>query len=848
MYAEDDTVTCGTSGEACCFDAFFKQATGFEEPYSFQRNFATSAELPELIDVPTGLGKTDCVVLGWLWRRRFASPEIRAPTPRRLVYCLPMRVLVEQTEEKAKKWLDNLGMLATSPGDDNPTDTTKSKWNEENDSNGKRIAVTVLMGGEDKDDWDLYPERDAIIIGTQDMLLSRALNRGYGMSRYRWPVHFGLLNNDCLWVLDEVQLMGVGVETLAQIQAFCGSLGTLKDVRHIWMSATIGEKQLETVDHPRPSGGWSRLSLDASDKSIQAVVKRFEASKILKKAELRLDKDNEKRAYPVEMAKLIHEKHRRDTLTLVVVNRVERAQKIFLELLKMGRTENDTAVLHSRFREGDRKKRMALLEENQDRIVVSTQVVEAGVDISAHTLITELAPWSSLVQRFGRCNRRGKHEDAIIEWIDLDTNEEGFSLPYDAASLDTARVLAENIKNACPKNLSAVHYDEPSKIRPILRKRDLIDLFDTTPDLTGNDLDVSRYIRDGDDNDVHVYWREVDEAGPRGQLDDERREELCSVSIIQINQFLKEVPGWIWDPLEAEWREIHNCRPGQTILLDPKKGGYNSNLGWLGIAGKETVSVIPAKESDGKESKSMNSDPGSFAGRWVSLLEHTKDVATNVKTLAEDIDLSAEFETILESAAQWHDVGKLHEAFQNMLLSSVPEGDSLPPGGPWAKSKRLNNQKRPSRFDYWVGPIDGKKIRRPYFRHELASALAWLQIEGSERNDGDLIAYLTAAHHGKVRMSIRSLPQEKEPPEQIKLFARGIWNGDRLSHAEGILQSDILLDLSVMQIGKGSWLERMLSLRDHPEFGPFRLAYLESLLRIADWRASRMEETETVIR
>ena len=42
------------------------------------------------------------------------------------------------------------------------------------------------------------------------MLLSRALNRGYGMSRYRWPMHFGLLNNDCLWVMDEVQLMGRG--------------------------------------------------------------------------------------------------------------------------------------------------------------------------------------------------------------------------------------------------------------------------------------------------------------------------------------------------------------------------------------------------------------------------------------------------------------------------------------------------------------------------------------------------------------------------------------------------------------------------------------------------------------
>ena len=44
-------------------------------------------------------------------------------------------------------------------------------------------------------------------------------------------------------------------------------------------------------------------------------------------------------------------------------------------------------------------------KDRAGRIVVATQVVEAGVDISARTLVTELAPWSSLVQRFGRVAR-----------------------------------------------------------------------------------------------------------------------------------------------------------------------------------------------------------------------------------------------------------------------------------------------------------------------------------------------------------------------------------------------------------------------------------------------------------
>src|SRR5690606_32884639 len=110
-------------------------------------------------------------------------------------------------------------------------------------------------------DWDLYPERDAILIGTQDMLLSRALNRGYGMSRYRWPMPFGLLNNDCLWVFDEVQLMDVGVATSAQLEGLRRVLQEAHPtVQSIWMSATLDERWLETVDFPSSALG-ERLKL-----------------------------------------------------------------------------------------------------------------------------------------------------------------------------------------------------------------------------------------------------------------------------------------------------------------------------------------------------------------------------------------------------------------------------------------------------------------------------------------------------------------------------------------------------------------------------------------------------------
>lgn len=89
------------------FEAFFKRATGYD-PFPFQKQFAEAAEIPNIVNVPTGFGKTAMAIVGWLWRRFAASDAIQASTPRRLVYTLPMRVLVEQTRDNAIQWLENL--------------------------------------------------------------------------------------------------------------------------------------------------------------------------------------------------------------------------------------------------------------------------------------------------------------------------------------------------------------------------------------------------------------------------------------------------------------------------------------------------------------------------------------------------------------------------------------------------------------------------------------------------------------------------------------------------------------------------------------------------------------------
>ena len=779
-----------------------------------------------------------------------------------------MRTLVDQTNSEVRRWLGCLENEGFDPGGVLP----------------RADDVYVLMGGVDSGRWVEAPERPAILVGTQDMLLSRALMRGYASSRAAWPMEFGVLHEDTQWVFDEVQLMGAGRATSAQLEAFrrhelartreeCRPVG--RPCRSLWISATLKPEWLATVDHPAPS---EVMRVDPAAEGDAKLRKLARAPKHLHRADHAPESSTapHERTYLARLADSVVAAHREGHMTLAIVNQVKRAQGLHDRVSKILATRRNRApalaLLHSRFRPADRTREMDKIvgtDAQSDIIVIATQAVEAGVDMSAAVMFTELAPWASMVQRFGRANRRAELVDgANVFWIDLLGAMEGddkkvekqavsLSRPYEVEELREARKQLASLDDVAP-----VHLPAPGDIDPplrVLRRKDLDDLFDTDADLTGFDVDISPYVRDADDTDIRVFWRKLPVSGDAPPKPSSQ--ELCAVPIGLARKWIKQTRQ-VSQPLvfvrDPQWRRREGQSgstppgwepfrddpfPGLTLLVDVRAGGYLKRVGFTGDLkhvpepvdpsepAPDTVTSPTAGRGLDQEAEGHDDDTLSETGAPIHLTHHLRHVAHEASLLCEALGLDAETRELVIRAARWHDLGKAHEVFQDTMQRGL-DGRSVPEGVLLAKTV-------------------GQNVRhgRAYFRHELASALAFLAHEDWSR-EADLGAYLIAAHHGKVRMNLRALPRESAPKDTDRVgarFARGVWEDDELPAMElgGAEQwAGGNVTLSIMELGwdevtKESWTERTRELL--ARFGPFRLAWLETMLRIADWRASGKE-------
>jgi CRISPR-associated endonuclease/helicase Cas3 len=945
------------------FDDFFCTATGFEKPFEYQCRLACgpAASLQrrqflkngtecksQLINVPTGLGKTAAVVLAWLWNRVLCSDEGRRVSwPRRLVYCLPMRTLVEQTRGNVSQWLIRLayaaapddGVVAKAVNELSPTarelletertklrlQTTKLMRAKEKLFWLLEHSPIVLMGGEELDDarrnWDLYPEKPAILIGTQDMLLSRALNRGYGMTRYRWPMHFGLLNNDCLWVLDETQLIGPGLSTACQLEAFrranaeeskpqgFGAYGDAGSVTW-YMSATSNREHLNTREWrgvTRP--GDFEFSLDAQEKATTdgPIAQRRLAVKRLQ-AERTWNFENPRNSDAVvaeilkiheEMLRAVTSKPELPARTLIICNTVDHAVSVHSLLAAKAPKSCDLLLLHSRFRPPERRDQMKRLTFPdlavfaKGQIVVSTQVIEAGVDVSSAILCSEIAPLASLVQRLGRVNRSGEFNGspwkptALIVGVGVEeapTRESKDAqknrvrenlkrcLPYDLTACEAAWNSLQKLNDdASPANFGDIQDDIAASIARCpysLQRHELGDFFDTDANLSLGFTDVSPFVRGLDeDTDVHVLWREnwiqedsQDGMGKPRFTANFQRDEICSIPISRARAALGIVnQGWLWRGKESGWISVRDSgvAPGMTILLPMSAGGYSQEVGWTGNPTDNKHRSYYQPQADPSDEDLLSC----LEHGWRSIDAHTGEVAEELAKLLDELLPGAGNKSerdALRSAVPWHDIGKNHPAWQQEVLKALEtagiEGNDE--HRPFAKFSLSDSPQLVENGQRLTGQALKAKVKelrrsfRPGFTHEVASALAFRDAEQKQfgpARDTELPSllaeYVIMSHHGRVRRVLRDEIPKFPKKENDTDTVRGVENGTAIPPVTINGQTFFCESLSndCRRMGRDadgheSYTRAVLRLLDW--YGPFRLAFFEALIRAADMRAS----------
>lgn len=900
---------------------FFRQALGRHniEPFDWQFKVATQG-LPEILAIPTGLGKTEGSVLAWAWRKLL----LECDEPLHLVYCLPMRTLVHQTVERLTGCFARL----------------KSNFNLQ------EVPVHQIMGGAIDEDWACWPDRPWVLVGTQDQLLSRALNRGYAMSRFEWPVHFGLLNQDCHWIVDEVQLMGPGLWTTSQLDWMRRKrFASLKPCRTTWMSATLGVQFLQTTDRKNDGCDTAKPFDPGLESDSNQELERRRAARRSTKL---YQPEAGKKAKPLaeQIASEAKAAHLPGTLTLIVCNTVKAAQDIFR---KLGTDGTPKILLTSRFRRGDRDDHEKTLRKFEARrsatqtgrvevgdpglICISTQVVEAGLDISAHRLWTEHAPWPSLVQRLGRLNRDGKGNGAYaIVWKATPEDKrkyegENWIGPYRKTALDCAWSLLKEfaplsehktaveaftgLQAKLPEELAKALTISPE---PCPRALDIHGLFSTEPDLHGGFTDVSRFVRSADpDADVAVFWRDWQGSAPPSSdaLDGptvEANAETCPVALWPLQEFLKasRPRACLWNDQADRWEPIsaQDVKPGMMVMLRGDLGGYSQTLGWTGAASDRLSGLAPPGRG-----RALRDDRRAEAGYWSSLASHLADARGEAKRLCDALALQGPIRKAVVEAAGHHDLGKAHPDWRGAVPKGGPLDHESVAKFPTvlrvealtgdAKTVRVAVETTLASASALPDEVveDSKYIRLRWalthkldhdalesvralpavrwarhrafhpgrqgggMRHEAASALAmWRQYkDANEAPYPALTVYLAAAHHGKVRTVLRAISREGgdvfgigRSPDALQFNGRD-WPMDfsvALDGAEGDWTDDgfalngpgwtgIVADLLGPWRGEADAAWTGAVPKDEPRaLGPFALAWLEALVRVADWRAS----------
>lgn len=885
------------------FDEAFEALTG-HPPFPWQERLYdefAKGRIPPSCNLPTGLGKTSVVAI---WLIALANG---AKVPRRLVYVVNRRTVVDQTTAEVNEYRKRVSSLDK----DHPVRVMVD-----------RLGISTLRGQfADNHEWSADPSRPAVICGTVDMIGSRLLFGGYRIGFKSRPLHAGFLGQDVLLVHDEAHLEPAFqqlIETIQNEQHNGESTGELPwpKLRVMALSATARNQAGSNGN----GNGDTILTLSQEDRNHDVIKQRIEAAK-----SLHLHKcEDEKKSLAEQIAALAVKHQSKNAAVLIFVRKVDDIDKVvkWLTDTKKGGGipadhvetltgtvrgyERDELVrsnpVFARFMpESDRPKSVALAERTV--FLVCTSAGEVGVNLSADHMVCDLSTIDSMVQRLGRVNRFGKPKEHVAQ-VDV-VHPESFDDKKPNPQRKATLALLEQLNgDASPKTLSELPADKRTAAftpEPIIPPATDI-LFDawtltTIREKMPGRPAVAPYlhgIAEWEPLRTSVAWRQEVEVITKELIEREgddflklllddyplKPHELLSDTTNRVVKYLQtlserldaDCPIWIIDDrgeiktsnldelTKDDTKRIRQRLGDCTILLPPSTGGLEKGMlngraefandvanRWYedkgqavprrarvwdedsppkGMALIRTIDIRPGTDEFVPPDDQNEADASSTPKRYwhwyarphdaedvtrastepITLDHHTKDVVQHMKDVLDALGWDEEHRELRRAvilAAELHDLGKKREIWQRGIGNPDSTDWHAKPGRPETPFRNGEDGKR------W---LPGFRYR---YRHEFGSLLDTLdpgsayakELAGFSDAMRDVALHLIAAHHGRARPHFPT--DETFDPSR--------------SH-----QAAVTLSVEIPR--RFARLQR--------KYGRWGLAYLESLLRAADWAAS----------
>jgi CRISPR-associated endonuclease/helicase Cas3 len=743
------------------------------------------------------------------------------------------------------------------------------------------LAISTLRGQfADNGQWRADPARPAIIVGTVDMIGSRLLFSGYGAGFRVRPLHAGFLGQDALLVHDEAHLEPAFqslIERIEHEQRECEQSGDLP-----WPKLRV--MALSATSRGNDSQAGCMLALGKEDHKHLIVQRRIKAKKTLRLHSC----DDERKKLADQIVKLATSEHEQsDDAILIFVRGVDDALSISAKLEKaspdhvasltgtMRGYERDELAksnpVFTRFMPpSDRSEGVAPAQGTV--YLVCTSAGEVGVNLSADHMVCDLSTFESMAQRLGRVNRFGDRRDTRVDVVCPESFDDETPNPQRKTTLDLLKLLPaidEDTFDASPKALAELrkHPDLPcqvedafSPVPAILPTTDI--LFDAwaltsiTQSMPGRPP-VEPYlhgIADWQPPETQVAWR--DEVGIiTGELlDTYLPEDLLDAYPLKPHELLRDRSDRVFKHLTALARrhpdepvwlcsddgkiapstlKILTDKDNQeqiryrTVLLPPIVGGLRDGMlnaesdmandvadQWQDDTGALRNRVWDHQdEPDGmklecwvilRDSEDETSETARVwswfvrpraaesasekAAQVCELETHHDKTAEHVQRMVVKLGLPSEIAKAVVLAARFHDLGKARRVWQRNIGNR-----EYPNNIAWAKSGQRKGTGEPTRYRHEFGSLVDVQDN-PEFR----------KLDQDMR---DLVLHLIAAHHGRSRPHF---PAE----EAFDLEPKG--------KDVAAMARDVPRRFARLQRRYGRW----------------GLAYLESLVRAADYAAS----------